>query len=106
NFERTRPRPDTQPLNVTAVHRIEQPRHQCEPLTLAFLMMIKDVFRHAPPARLWPATCRGQTPTHSHNGSRLALIPAARSVAADHPLCSRSGSGVGRRLGEHIDQGA
>ena len=73
NFERMRPRPDAQPLNVAAVHRIEQPRHQCEPLALAFLVMIKDVFWHASPARLWPATCRGQTPR-----------PLAKAACARH----------------------
>jgi len=39
---------------VAAVSRIQQPRHQREPFALAFLMMIKDVFWHAPTAR--PAT--------------------------------------------------
>ena len=43
NFERPRPWPDAQPLNEAPVHRIEQPRHQCQPLPLAFLVMIKNV---------------------------------------------------------------
>jgi hypothetical protein len=43
NFERPRSRTGAQPLNVAAVHRIEQPRHQRQPLALAFLVMIKDV---------------------------------------------------------------
>ena len=51
NFERPRSGPDAQPLNVAAVHRIEQPRHQRQPLALALLVMIKDVLRHAVPGR-------------------------------------------------------
>jgi hypothetical protein len=43
DFERARARPDAQPLNMAAVHRIEQPRHQGEPFTLAFLVMIENV---------------------------------------------------------------
>jgi hypothetical protein len=30
------------------MHRVEQTRHQCQPLALTFPVMIKDVFRHPP----------------------------------------------------------
>jgi hypothetical protein len=31
---------------MAAMHRIEQPRHQSQPLALAFIVMIKDVLWH------------------------------------------------------------
>jgi hypothetical protein len=42
-LERPRSRADAQPLITGAMHRIEQPRHQGQPLALAFVVMIKDV---------------------------------------------------------------
>lgn len=47
DFERPRSRPDVQPLDVAVVHGVEQPRHQLQPLPLAFQVMIKDLFGHS-----------------------------------------------------------
>ena len=74
NFERPRPRPGTQPLKVAAVHRIEQPRHQRQPLALAFLVMIKDVLWHAAPGRLRPNDSRSADP----KAARLNSLGAHR----------------------------
>ena len=43
DLQRPRSRSDAEPLKVAAVHRIEQPRHQGQPLALAFVVMIKNV---------------------------------------------------------------
>jgi len=67
NFERPRSGPDPQPLNVPAVHRIEQPRHQRQPLALARLVMIKDVLWHAGPPKAWVNAAPQQDRGRSHD---------------------------------------
>jgi hypothetical protein len=58
NLERSCTWSDARPLDVAAVHRIEQLRHECQPQALAFLMMIKNVLWHTSPdgAAPWAPT--------------------------------------------------
>ena len=44
---------------MTAMHRVEQPRHQSQPLALSFLVMTQDVLRHAVPDALYDASSEG-----------------------------------------------
>jgi hypothetical protein len=50
DFKRPLPRSDAQLLDVAAVHRIEEPRHQIQPAALSLLVMTEDVLRHDHPA--------------------------------------------------------
>jgi hypothetical protein len=58
-------------VEVAPLHRIEQPRHQRQPLPLAFLVMIKNVLWHAVPARFQLTTSGEQTPGSPGNRLRL-----------------------------------
>jgi hypothetical protein len=81
SLERARSRPEAQPLNVAAVHRIEQPRHQRQPLPLTFLMMIKNVLWHAVPA----------SPQLTSPGSRLKpLVRPAYAGTSPGPVAGPS----------------
>jgi hypothetical protein len=72
------------------VHRVEQPRHQIQPLPLALLMMIKHVlFSHAVPP---PSPCPA-TPHLMPLGMHTVRTNPGKSLGESHVLhakCAKS----------------
>lgn len=90
DLERAHPGADAQRLEVPPVHRIEEARHEREPLPLAREMVVEDVLLHDAPGRT--RTCGRGLVLCRADRQAVPIIPRiARNSAAAPPKHSFAG---------------